>query len=427
MMQRMRLFLLSMVLSTVLTAPALVTYAQDVDDTASCAATPDQILGQGYGGFSGAAGETSETGITPEGEDIVGLGLVADINYIANNLVYSGSGNTPVAILVVDDFSLPPDPDMPVPQVSHGFLVMEVLEHLQSALPAETQAIQLVPVDISDIVEGYTSDFIIRQLTSTMNELSAQGVERFVVNMSFVFVPCRDPETGFDFRRMVQTRRTDPMHSIIAELGNNRDYVTSLLIDNRVEAIDATGLTVREGQPERDNQGNRGQSPQAAQIQAQIVQEEQSGRGPQFRQQELRINQLFDNMKVQSDPLRAFFRSNRGIVVPVASSGNFKARTPFFPARWAEVLAVSASEGDDLGKWLHSNNGEVMVPGAWYLFDDGVYRAGTSFAAPVVSMMTAIDLTQSRPLCGVRGNAPALAQGGNFDNTLLLDAVQRSC
>ncbi len=150
--------------------------------------------------------------------------------------------------------------------------------------------------------------------------------------------------------------------------------------------------------------------------------------GPAVQSQDLRVLRLFNNARLQSDPLRDFLRQTTRdrIVIPVASSGNFKQRQPFFPARWPEVISVSANEGNDLRFWLQSNNGAVSVPGAWFLFDDGEYRAGTSFAAPVVSTLIAIDLTQAEPQCGSRGGTSVLARS-NYDNSLIGDVVQQFC
>jgi hypothetical protein len=130
---------------------------------------------------------------------------------------------------------------------------------------------------------------------------------------------------------------------------------------------------------------------------------------------------------LENDPLRQFLRQQTSYtIIPVAAAGNFKWKNPFFPARWGEVLSVSAMEGEDVARWSHSNNGDVSVPGAWYLFDDENYRAGTSLAAPAVSMMVAVDLTQDTPICGLRGSAPELTRG-RYENRLLLDAVSRNC
>ena len=154
-----------------------------------------------------------------------------------------------------------------------------------------------------------------------------------------------------------------------------------------------------------------------------------AGDAPELRGQDLRVLRLFNNPRLQADPLRDFLRDSRRndlIIIPVASAGNFKQRQPFYPARWPEVISVSANEGDNLRFWLHSNNGDVSAPGAWFRFEDGQYHAGTSFAAPVVSMVIALDLTQLEPICGIRGNRPVLAHG-SYDNQLLGEAVGQYC
>ncbi|MCL4251437.1 MAG: hypothetical protein KJ065_25015, partial [Anaerolineae bacterium] len=91
-----------------------------------------------------------------------------------------------------------------------------------------------------------------------------------------------------------------------------------------------------------------------------------------------------------------------------------------------EVLSVSANEGDNLRFWLQSNNGEISAPGAWFPFVDRQFRAGTSFSAPVVSMLIAMDLTQSQPSCPIRNGRSALI-GGNYDNTPLEAVAARVC
>lgn len=378
----------------------------------SCMATPDQLLGQAFGGTAGAAGEIGEDGLTPEGEDIEAEGLAAESEWILENLQYSESGGLPVAILIVDDFSSDGTEDEDEP-VSHGWLVYEVFTQLHDLLEPEiAEKIILEQVDISG-ESGYRSDLVVAALTDTIDRLSEEGVQRFVINMSFVILPCVDEELNFDFDEFIAQRRDDPDHSIVEAVGNDPAYVRSLLRDSRVTYVDETGLSTDEA-PERE----RGRS----------AQDQPGGQGgpPQFVEDQLRILRLLRRSQLQSDPLRDFFRNSRELIIPVASSGNFKGREPLFPARWSEVLSVSATEGNDLRFWTHSNNADVTVPGAWYLFEDEVYRAGTSFAAPVVSLLLAVDLTQQDPTCAKRGNAPVLAHG-NFDNTLLLDAVEGRC
>lgn len=387
----------------------------------NCTLTPDQVLGQAFSGTAGAEGETGEAGMTPEGEDIVAEGLDARPEWIIETLRYTEPGTEQVAILVIDDFSSDGADDLPM---SHGWLVWQVFQQLVRQLPPDTaELITLQQVNIADEA-GYRSDLILPELQVALEDLRALGINRFVLNMSFVFIPCADGELDFDFADFTNARRNNARLSLVEHIGGDPEYVRSILKDARVGYIDESGLTGLDQESPRGSQSlqsrsNRSDSSEIPPTPARDV--------PEFRGRDLSVLRLFNNTALQSDPLRDYLRGIRdAIVVPVASSGNFKQRQPFYPARWPEVISVSANEGDDLRFWLHSNNGDVSVPGAWFLFEDGQYRAGTSFAAPVVSLLIALDLTQAEPACQSRGNSPTLARG-SFDNALLADAVRQHC
>ena len=410
-MQYLRLkirILILAILTTLLLIPISISAQRNNDS--NCAATPDQLLGQAFGGFAGAEGETSSNNITPQGEDILDTNLDANSDWVMNNLVYSGSGSNRVALLIIDDFSSDGSGDIPA---SHGWLVHDVLTQLHNKLSDNIRNnIQLEQIDIAG-ANGYSSEFIETTLENRIAELNADGVTRFVVNMSFIIIPCQDTALGFDFDNFLSVRSENSEHSIIAELGDDADYVRGLLNNPNVVYIEESGLI--DSVPQERQRGNNAES------------RPQGNENANFRQDELDILKLFENRRLQSDPLRAFFRENNNrnqILIPVASSGNFKGRQPLFPARWTEVISVSAMEGDNLRFWTQSNNGEVTTPGAWYLFEDGVYRAGTSFAAPVVSLLIAVDLTQDNQTCSSQGNMHPFTRN-NFDNTPLLDAVER--
>jgi hypothetical protein len=180
-------------------------YAQGSNlEAINCAVTPDQILGQAYSRTSGAAGETDEGGLTPEGEDIVATGLAANVEWIAQNLLFATAGTEPVAILVVDDFSSDGTGDAPA---SHGWLVWEVFEQLQTFFPPEAGGIiTFQQVNIAD-EGGYRSDLILPAIQSAIDEQRGQGISRFVLNLSFAFIPCEDSDTGFSFSEFVDARR----------------------------------------------------------------------------------------------------------------------------------------------------------------------------------------------------------------------------
>ena len=101
---------------------------------------------------------------------------------------------------------------------------------------------------------------------------------------------------------------------------------------------------------------------------------------------------------------------SRGRISHVASSGNFALDYPLFPAAWDSVVAVGSQDatlpsGFGVSKSAFSNSGQVLAPGALYELSrstDGqqvAAYAGTSFAAPVVSLFTALDLMRDTPRC----------------------------
>lgn len=387
----------------------------------NCPVTSDQILGQAFGSTAGAEGETGADGLTPEGEDIEASGLALDAVWIMEMLPYSDIGPERVAILVLDDFSSEPDAE----ELSHGWLVYEVFEALFDHLPqAAANLLTLVPVNIADQA-GFSADLIVPRLRETLTELTQAGFERYVLNMSFVFIPCEDRSLGFDFNDFRESRARRPDLSLVEQVGGNRDYVLSILNDSRVAQIESNRLNTNvearlapqaeaRAQIERPTPPDTRPTPQ------------QRDDVPGFQARELAVLRLFDNRQLERDPLRDFLTDPPHLIVPVAAAGNFKQSVPFYPARWPEVISVSADEGNDLRFWLNSNNGEVTVPGAWHRFSDDVYRAGTSFAAPVLSTLIALDLTQATPICGKDGNQPDLAHE-TFDNVLLRQAVADFC
>ncbi len=414
------LLVLVVCVGVLLSAPTLLAQPDPLD-AVNCALTPDQIMGQAYSHTAGAAGEIDQNGMTPDGEDILGASLDASVDWIMETLPYSAMGREQVAILIIDDFSSEGDRTTPP---SHGWLVFQLLEQLHELLPRDiVENIHLQPVNIAGEY-GYRSDLIVPEVQSTLAELSAQGITRFVLNMSFVFIPCRDQAVGFDIREFVAARQDNPTRSLVEQVGGDAQYVRSILRDPRVLYIDQAALTTIDQEASRDNPSLRGASGANPAIQ---IRPTPSAAVPQFRAQDLRVLQLFSNTRMQNDPLRDLIRQARGMtIIPVASSGNFKQRQPFYPARWPEVLSVSANEGDNLRFWLQSNNGEVSAPGAWFPFEDDQFRAGTSFSAPVVSMLIAMDQTQAQPRCPIRNGRLALI-GGNYDNTPLETVAATVC
>lgn len=111
------------------------------------------------------------------------------------------------------------------------------------------------------------------------------------------------------------------------------------------------------------------------------------------------------------------FDSPPELVAYVASSGNYKLEFQTHPALLREVVGVSASDPNGFADF--SNPGEIMAPGAFFRLmdpaningfgmsvndfgDEGRYTvlySGTSFAAPIVSLYTALEMAQAVPEC----------------------------
>jgi hypothetical protein len=390
-----RLSLLAFVLSFCITIQAQVDLS-----VLSCAVTPDEILGQAHVGFAGAAhvgfaGALGEE-IQTNDWDLEGADLI-------DNFQYAQAGSNTVAIIVIDDFSS----DEPIEAAdwstaSHGWLVLNVFERMIAALPPESAALlQIETLDMAGDIE-FRSDLLATALEARVDELVSQGISRFVVNMSFVFVACEDG--NFSHAAWREARESNPNLSLVEATGGDAAYVQQVLSDRRISRMDERGFDM-------DNR-QQGQ-----------------GNPPARNEQKLAFLRLFENIHMNQDPLRQYFmESHDYTLIPIAAAGNFKWKRPFYPAQWPEVLGVSATNGTGTELWSLSNNGEVSAAGAYFLFDDEIYRAGTSFAAPVVSLVQALDLSNDSPSCSLANNGrPEMSSHGQWNDLPLLNAVEDRC
>lgn len=94
-----------------------------------------------------------------------------------------------------------------------------------------------------------------------------------------------------------------------------------------------------------------------------------------------------------------------GSLVHVASSGNFGLDFPLFPAAADNVIAVGSQNAEGSGfsyeSSSFSNLANVLAPGAMYELATAeggttIAYAGTSFSAPVLSVFTALDLASAK-------------------------------
>lgn len=181
-----------------------------------CALTPELLDGQGFSvtglGFSVTGLGFSVTGlgfsVTGLGFSVTGLGITPEqaAQEIVDNPITpqwlidrlpdieggTGFNTTPVAVLVVDDFSRPPAGD---DIGSHGFQVRRVFDDLAAAAEAEVAGLQIdiFDVDISTADTDFNADAIADQIDDTVNSLRGD-YSHFVLNMSFGLIPCETDE-----------------------------------------------------------------------------------------------------------------------------------------------------------------------------------------------------------------------------------------
>lgn len=267
---------------------------------------------------------------------------------------------------------------------SHGALVMNHMNGIMAGLGTHTAArvaddtlewqhsetgAKLIFKAIA--TSDFNTDAVGSELDQAISELRAQGVSKIIVNMSFVILPC----------------------SIVKDFVLNKlvypslfDYFEFLIAANTEVIIEAQGV-------------------------------------PDFLSGEVSIRvaelvvESFRPFDPEADPLRQTILANPDVLF-VGAAGNFGRDVAAYPAVWDEVLAVSAS--DPTLKAEFSNTGSVMLAGAWFRLTNplglnghdlpvaNIIYAGTSFAAPGVSVFSALDLaTQGR--CGLLGNNPRLS------------------
>ncbi len=161
---------------------------------------------------------------------------------------------------------------------------------------------------------------------------------------------------------------------------------------------------------------------------------------------------------VGNDPLQLLAQfnpeaisGNVDAVAYLASAGNYGMNYSLFPAHWPEFASVSASDlSVDPSRPLeishkdaaYSNSGEILLPGGYYqlnLYYPGggwqpipdIAFAGTSFAAPVLSVFTALDFTSRAPQCPVtHEHSTSLAHNYRYglgQDEMLENVINGSC
>src|SRR5690606_8289127 len=102
--------------------------------------------------------------------------------------------------------------------------------------------------------------------------------------------------------------------------------------------------------------------------------------------------------------------------IPVGASGNFRhllGADALVPAAYPQAIAVGATVGNFGPRWALSHDGNVLAPGAGVVLEQDAagsvtkMGSGTSYAAPYVSMLSALWLTYPSA-CSFANNLPPL-------------------
>ena len=345
-----------------------------------CAIDPFHIEGQthsliGMGKpkdiFAKQQPDVSDQAVDPTPLDLETLGLSKSSE---------GEPSEALLVLIVDDFTTPTPLGVP-----HGQYVVSEFNKLlaNSKIPFTLAMIDIATSGTG--VDAYTASSIATQINDALQNSKEK---RVVVNMSFAFVPCVSSGQNFDFRNF-EFALSDANQTLENYVGN--DAAASLFKD-------------------------------AAELKS-----------------------------PDNNPLWQYFfqgYSEAGIdqLFAIASAGNYGdlQTDPLAPASWTNVVAVSVAVNDDMsvhewttptGEMSISNTGDVMVNGGWYTLDDldGNGRAdrgiGTSFAAPVVSVVAANYLAYSG---STAANLLPMFEfcsttNGRYDYYPLPDVIQGSC
>ena len=371
------------------------------EDMGNCPIDEFKVPGEGVRLKGGTGGFL--TAFTPMPGDVYAAG-----QHVAN--LASPSFTDRSAILIVDDFDQDLNPGVYLPDAggggSHGALVFNHTLALLSTLnPIGNPARQIDPFTVNEPApempfefeafglpsvtfpklgvtvaavdtDDFNTDAIAGRIAATIHALSQGGVSRFAVNLSFGLVPC----------------------SVLEDFGAAKDEFSTF------EAYRDAIL--------RKN----GYDPHSPKVE-------------RFRKE---LTQIL-TVSVGGAPLRqlsqfgpnAFGKVER--IAYLASAGNYKMEDSLYPGRWAEFASVSASvlETRSIKKntpyllktrnkdYTYSNTGEVLLPGGYYQFtrydakqgrwvsNPKLGFAGTSFAAPMLSVFTALDYTSHTPRCKV--------------------------
>jgi hypothetical protein len=341
-----------------------------------------------------------------------------------------------------------------------------------AASPSPAQKPAQVAVVGLNIADAKISS-IVPDLRSTMGALQKKGFQQFVLNLSFVVVPCNvGPylDHAGNGGHVLLERYKDLIRSLDPMDPNNPNSLRRMLerlVDPQPSdpAITQQFITQLERQP---NSRRIGRQIAVQEFYSAIADAEVSPAHLGKVREDADPTADVALSRIYHDPdWEAFVQSylpvpggpdepTKGVrVIPVGAAGNGVASKgkngkahqsqltfPFAPGLWNSVTSVSAfSAGPDTDSLTftdnsaiasYSNYGEVMMDGSThYQFSDGRPLRGTSFATPRLSVEEALYLLMGGPVrCG--DDVPPLGyadvdQNPVWEHLTFINVVHRSC
>jgi len=222
---------------------------------------------------------------------------------------------------------------------THGERVVGLLEELQFYFAPDADIV-IRPVD----TEGFTTSILLERIQEEIATISAEDAgASIVINMSFAIVPCETVGTLAAYDALM--RAFDP--NIAGDMAVLQTFFADL-IDSGVYSNPLNGMDT--------------------------------------------LLSFFGEVCSEADGCQY---ADVPTIIAVAAAGNEGEPFPYFPAAFAGVVSVSAS--DDNAAFVpvnaladYSNHGGVMMPGIWV--NSGGIDIGTSFAAPRYSFLMALYL-----------------------------------
>lgn len=300
--------------------------------------------------------------------------LAKDINGSFRSL----EGNTPVTILIVDDFHTKlrvKGKKTPI-NLTHGQLIKSQIDLILKGL--NKPRIAAIKTDFLDFVNQYSpesTNSLSQRIQVKIDQIRKDtGISHIVVNMSFAVLSCKVLD---DYNRWLRSQTAQ--------------------INQRISFEGYAEEVLKASYPTWSAQSRRNATTDA-------------------------IAALFTPNG--SDPLEPNSSSEHSIVW-VAAAGNYALHFPLFPAAWSKVVGVAAAKdysgADALAhvrnatEWTAwSNWGDVKERGQWFQTDltgKPLYYYGTSFATPLASLLLALSISEKGSPCPITdyGSSPLIS------------------